>query len=159
MLEQVFVKRKHVLRKAAARTVGAVGAAIGRVLTELTPLGCANYLKNQAIEPNLVPSRFSAASYAFANPEPANTDVRPRKDALVVMRSMADRRSDEHIAATLNQVGLRNGQPKTWTARRVSSVGACHAYQSAEKDGVWLTMSEATCRARREPPCHPSPDP
>jgi excisionase family DNA binding protein len=67
------------------------------------------------------------------------------EDALVVMRSMAGRWSDEHIAATLNRMGLPTGQAKTWTAHRVSSVRrvrGIHAYRSAEKDGAWLTMSE-----------------
>jgi excisionase family DNA binding protein len=67
------------------------------------------------------------------------------EDALVVMRSMAGRWSDEHIAATLNRMGLPTGQAKTWTAHRVSSVRRVrriHAYRSAEKDGAWLTMSE-----------------
>jgi excisionase family DNA binding protein len=68
------------------------------------------------------------------------------EDALAVMRSMAGRWSDEHIAASLNRMGLPTGQGKTWTAHRVSSVRrvrGIHAYKSAEKDGEWLTMSEA----------------
>ncbi|WP_027038781.1 recombinase family protein [Mesorhizobium ciceri] len=67
-------------------------------------------------------------------------------DALAVMRSMAGRWSDEHIAASLNRMGLPTGQGKTWTAHRVSSVRrvrGIHAYRSAEKDGEWLTMTEA----------------
>ena len=67
-------------------------------------------------------------------------------DALAVMRSMAGRWSDEHIAASLNRMGLPTGQGKTWTAHRVSSVRRVrriHAYRSAEKDGEWLTMTEA----------------
>lgn len=67
-------------------------------------------------------------------------------DALAVMRSMAGRWSDEHIAASLNRMGLPTGQGKTWTAHRVSSVRrvrGIHAYRSAEKDGDWLTMTEA----------------
>jgi excisionase family DNA binding protein len=68
------------------------------------------------------------------------------EDALAVMRSMAGRWSDEHIAASLNRMGLPTGQGKTWTAHRVSSVRrvrGIRAYRSAEKDGAWLTMSEA----------------
>jgi excisionase family DNA binding protein len=67
-------------------------------------------------------------------------------DALAVMRSMAGRWSDEHIAASLNRMSLPTGQGKTWTAHRVSSVRrvrGIHAYRSAEKDGEWLTMTEA----------------
>ena len=66
--------------------------------------------------------------------------------ALAVMRSMASRWSDEDIAASLNRMGMPTGQGKTWTAHRVSSVrrvNGIHAYRSAEKDGEWLTMSEA----------------
>jgi excisionase family DNA binding protein len=66
--------------------------------------------------------------------------------ALAVMHSMATRWSDADIAATLNRMGMPTGQGKTWTAHRVSSVrrvNGIHAYRSAEKDGEWLTMSEA----------------
>jgi DNA invertase Pin-like site-specific DNA recombinase len=68
-------------------------------------------------------------------------------EALAVMRSMAARWSDEDIAASLNRMGMRTGQGKSWTAKRVSSlrrVHGIHAYRSAEKDGEWLTMAEAT---------------
>ena len=68
------------------------------------------------------------------------------EDALAIMRSMAGRWSDEHIAASLNRMGLPTGQGKTWTAHRVASVRrvrGIHACRSAEKDGAWLTMTEA----------------
>jgi excisionase family DNA binding protein len=68
------------------------------------------------------------------------------EDALAVISSMAGRWSDEHIAASLNRMGLPTGQGKTWTAKRVSSVRRVrdiHAYRSAEKDGEWLTLTEA----------------
>jgi DNA invertase Pin-like site-specific DNA recombinase len=68
------------------------------------------------------------------------------EDALAVMRSMAGRWSDEHIAATLNRMGLPTGQGKTWTAHRVHSVRrvrGINAYRSADKNGVWLTQTEA----------------
>jgi transposase len=45
-IEQVFAKLKHLLRKAAARTVEAVCAAIGEALQAFTPEECANYLAN-----------------------------------------------------------------------------------------------------------------
>lgn len=67
-------------------------------------------------------------------------------EALAVIRSMATRWSDQDIAASLNRMGIRTGQGKTWTAHRVSSVRRVrdiYAYKSAEKDGDWLTMSEA----------------
>src|SRR5882724_11969530 len=68
------------------------------------------------------------------------------EDALAAMHSMAGRWSDEHIAASLNRMGLPTGQGKTWTAHRVASVRrvrGIHAYRSAEKDGEWLTLTEA----------------
>ena len=67
-------------------------------------------------------------------------------EALAVIRSMAARWPDEHIAASLNRMGMRTGQGKTWTAHRVGSlrrVRGIHAYLSAEKDGEWLTMRDA----------------
>jgi transposase len=45
-IEQVFAKLKHLLRKAAARTVEAVCAAIGQILGTYTSDECANYFKN-----------------------------------------------------------------------------------------------------------------
>src|ERR1700739_2545959 len=68
------------------------------------------------------------------------------EDALAVMRSMAGRWSDEHIAASLNRMGVPTGQGKTWTAHRCASgrpVREIHAYRSAEKGGEWLTMTAA----------------
>jgi excisionase family DNA binding protein len=67
-------------------------------------------------------------------------------EALAVIRSMAARWPDEHIAASLNRMGMRSGHGKTWTAHRVGSlrrVHGIHAYLSAEKDGEWLTMRDA----------------
>ena len=75
-------------------------------------------------------------------------------EALAVMRSMAARWPDEHIAASLNRMGTRTGQGKTWTAHRVSSlrrVHGIHAYLSAQKDGEWLTMREAAATLRVTP--------
>jgi len=42
----VFAKLKHLLRKASARTVDAICAAIGHALDAFSPEECANYLKN-----------------------------------------------------------------------------------------------------------------
>ena len=67
-------------------------------------------------------------------------------EALAVIRSMATRWSDQDIASSLNRMGIRTGQGKTWTAHRVSSIRRVrdiHAYRSAEKNGEWLTMFEA----------------
>jgi hypothetical protein len=59
---------------------------------------------------------------------------------------MAGKWPDDQIAASLNRMGLRTGQDQSWTAGRVRSFRAkrgIHAYRSAERDGQWLTMSEA----------------
>jgi len=45
-IEQVFAKLKQLLRKAAARTLEAVCAAIGDILCVFTPAECANYFSN-----------------------------------------------------------------------------------------------------------------
>ncbi|MSO68014.1 MAG: IS630 family transposase, partial [Pseudolabrys sp.] len=50
-IEQVFAKLKHLLRKAAARTVDAVCAAIGQLLQAFSPQECANYFKNAGYAP------------------------------------------------------------------------------------------------------------
>lgn len=79
-------------------------------------------------------------------PKSGEHGCRTPEEALAVMRSMAGRWSDQDIAASLNRMGMPTGQGKTWTAHRVSSVrrvNGIHAYRSAEKNGEWLTMSEA----------------
>jgi excisionase family DNA binding protein len=79
-------------------------------------------------------------------PKSGEHGCRTPDEALAVMRTMATRWSDEDIAASLNRMGMPTGQGKTWTAHRVSSVrrvNGIHAYRSAEKNGEWLTMSEA----------------
>jgi transposase len=45
-IEQAFAKLKHLLRKANARTVDAICAAIGESLRQFTPEECANYFRN-----------------------------------------------------------------------------------------------------------------
>jgi len=79
-------------------------------------------------------------------PRSGEHGCRTSEEAVAVIGRMATRWSDEDIAATLNRMGLPTGQGKTWTAHRVSSlrrVRGIHAYKSAEKNGEWLTMSEA----------------
>jgi transposase len=49
-IEQVFAKLKHLLRKAAARTVETVCAAIGEILSAYTPAECANYFSNSGYQ-------------------------------------------------------------------------------------------------------------
>jgi transposase len=50
-IEQVFAKLKHLLRKAAARNVETVCAAIGELLGSYTPAECANYFRNSGYAP------------------------------------------------------------------------------------------------------------
>jgi len=72
--------------------------------------------------------------------------MKTQEQATEVVRQMSGRWSDEHIAATLNRMGLRTGQENTWTALRVRtcrSKRGIRAYKSADKAGAWLTMSEA----------------
>ena len=79
-------------------------------------------------------------------PRTGEHDCRTPEEALAVMARMATRFSDADIAATLNRMGVRTGQGKTWTAHRAGSirkVHGMHAYRSAGKDGAWLTMREA----------------
>jgi putative transposase len=49
-IEQVFAKLKHLLRKAAARTLEAVVTAIGELLGTYTARECANYFVNAGYE-------------------------------------------------------------------------------------------------------------
>src|SRR5215212_7108186 len=82
-------------------------------------------------------------------PKSGEHGCRTPEEALAVMRSMASRWSDEDIAASLNRMGMRTGQGKSWTAHRVSSLRRVHgirAYRSAEKNGEWLTLSEAATK-------------
>jgi transposase len=50
-IEQVFAKLKHLLRKAAARTLEAICAAIGQLLRNYSAGECANYFKNSGYGP------------------------------------------------------------------------------------------------------------
>ena len=51
-IEQAFAKLKALLRKAAARTVDALEAAIATALDAFTPAECANYFTNSGYEPD-----------------------------------------------------------------------------------------------------------
>lgn len=50
-IEQVFAKLKHLLRKAAARTVETICAAIGEILGAFKSEECANYFRNSGYAP------------------------------------------------------------------------------------------------------------
>lgn len=49
-IEQVFSKLKALLRKAAARTVDALWAALGKLLDSFSPTECSNYLANSGYQ-------------------------------------------------------------------------------------------------------------
>ena len=51
-IEQAFAKLKSILRKAAARTVDALEAAIATALDAFTPDECANYFTNSGYDPD-----------------------------------------------------------------------------------------------------------
>jgi hypothetical protein len=70
-------------------------------------------------------------------------------EADTVIRDMATKWSDQHVAATLNRMGITTGQGLTWTAKRVSSHRRNHGiagYESRDKVGRCLTMSEAAAQ-------------
>jgi len=55
-IEQVFAKLKHLLRKAAARSVEDLGLATGQLLETFTPQECATYFETAAMrEANTIP--------------------------------------------------------------------------------------------------------
>ena len=53
-IEQVFAKLKHLLRKAAARTIEAICTAIGEILGTFTSEECANYFRNSGYQPKIL---------------------------------------------------------------------------------------------------------
>lgn len=59
---------------------------------------------------------------------------------------MGARWSDDHVAATLNRMGSSTPFGHTWDAKRVGDYRRTKGnpdYESAVKDGLWLTMIEA----------------
>jgi hypothetical protein len=79
-------------------------------------------------------------------PAPGEHTKRASADADRVIREMATRWSDTHIAATLNRMGSATGYGNTWTHARVGSYrrkAGIHGYESAVKDGRCLTMLDA----------------
>ena len=70
-------------------------------------------------------------------PRTGEHGCRTPEAALAVMRSMATRWSDEDIAASLNRMGMRTGQGKSWTAkpRRLAAQGPRHARLPLGREG------------------------
>jgi hypothetical protein len=76
---------------------------------------------------------------------------RASEEAVSVISSMAGRWPDAQIAATLNRMGFRTGQAKSWNTSRVESLRQkrdIRAYRSAQADSDWLTMSQAARELR-----------
>ncbi len=70
-------------------------------------------------------------------------------DAIAVIRQMADRFSDEQIAATLNRLGLRTGAGNTWNEARVRSARQYHqlpSFDPSHPGNNSLTLREAAQR-------------
>jgi excisionase family DNA binding protein len=70
-------------------------------------------------------------------------------DAIAIIRQMADRFSDEQIAATLNRLGLRTGAGNTWNEARVRSARQYHQYPSFDLNQArnhFVTLREAAQR-------------
>jgi hypothetical protein len=75
---------------------------------------------------------------------------RASRKAKELIQEMATRWSDEHIAATLNRMGLKTGQGLNWDKTRVGAYRRKHGlvgYASRTKDGRCLTMYEAARKA------------
>ena len=84
--------------------------------------------------------------------KPASGEHRKRASAEAdsVIREMAGKWNDEHIAATLNRMGLRTGQGMTWSQKRVEAyrkTADIRAYASAANPGEWATMRDAAKHA------------
>ena len=93
-------------------------------------------------------------------PRSGEHGCRTPEEALGVIRSMAGRWSDEHIAASLNRMGMRTGQDKSWTGNRVGSirrVNGIDGYLSADKQGDWYTMTQAGERVGHHQPYSQAP--
>ena len=75
---------------------------------------------------------------------------RASADADSLIREMAGTWSDEHVAATLNRMGLRTGQGLSWTKRRVEAyrkTAGIAAYAPAANPAEWVTMRDAAKHA------------
>jgi hypothetical protein len=71
-----------------------------------------------------------------------------------IIRDMAGTWSDEHIAASLNRMGLRTGQSLTWNAGRVEAYrksSGIAAYAPATHPHEWVTMRDAAKHAGVSP--------
>lgn len=79
-------------------------------------------------------------------PKPGEHWSDESREADSVIRAMAGKWPDKKIAATLNRLGYRTGQGKTWNAMRLRSYRSNHKSRVArceEDNDQWLTMSEA----------------
>ncbi len=83
-------------------------------------------------------------------PQPGEHMMRNAPEVDEIIRQMGTRWSDEHIAATLNRMGASTPFGHNWNAKRVGDyrrTKGIPGYESAIKDGKWLTMVEAAEKA------------
>lgn len=83
-------------------------------------------------------------------PQPGEHTMRNAPEVEEVIRQMGTGWSDEHIAATLNRMGASTPFGHNWNAKRVGDyrrTKGIPGYESAIKDGKWLTMVEAAEKA------------
>lgn len=86
------------------------------------------------------------SSVRVRKPKSGETECVTSGEAIDIIRSMAGRWSDGHIAASLNRMGLRTGRNNTWNAKRVNAARHIHGIDgcfSVDKSGEWCTMLEA----------------
>jgi len=89
------------------------------------------------------------SEHRVRKPSTGEHEKRASEEAEAVIRNMAAKWSDEEIARTLNRMKFTTGQGHTWTARSVGSARRSRdipAYESANKDGAWITQVEASER-------------
>jgi DNA invertase Pin-like site-specific DNA recombinase len=83
-------------------------------------------------------------------PQSGEHTKRASEAADQIIRDMAGTWSDEHIATTLNRMGLQTGQSRTWNAQRVIAYRSKHeiaGYAPAASPREWVTMRDAAKHA------------
>lgn len=92
-------------------------------------------------------------------PRSGEHGCRTPEEALAIMRSMAGKMSDEHIAASRDRMGLPTGQGKTLTAHRVASVRMVNDIRLPlrAKGRRVADVVGGSSHARRDQSLHPAP--
>jgi DNA invertase Pin-like site-specific DNA recombinase len=99
----------------------------------------------------ILPSRGGQHSeLRVRKPKSGEHRKRAPAEADSLIREMAGTWSDEHVAATLNRMGLRTGQGLSWNKRRVEAyrkTAGIAAYAPAANPAEWVTMRDAAKHA------------